>query len=362
LSLTVSVLTDCNARCATCQVYERKMPTLTVDEYDRVFRSLGDSPHWVTLTGGEPTLRMDLPEIVERLVAHCQPAIITLPTNGLATERVLDQVERILAIHPGDLVVNLSLDAIGDDHDTIRGVAGNWDAALATLEGLRALREEHRNLTVGINSVLSRFNAANFDSIVDQLLELEPDSYVVEVAQQRVELLTEDGEFVTEDDDVPAVLSRLEQRLASWRGQRSGRIVRSLRSLYHGHLIDYLANPRELLPCLAGNASAHLMPDGQLWSCSVRGETLGNVRDSDLDFPAAWRSSHASRARRSIREDRCHCSMANATYLNLLAWAPTRPRLMLDLGAALGGSFKPRSDRTPSAGRGGAGRPETGAG
>ena len=46
------------------------MPTLTVDEHDRSFNSLGASPRWVTIMGGEPTLRIGRTEIVEILGRH----------------------------------------------------------------------------------------------------------------------------------------------------------------------------------------------------------------------------------------------------------------------------------------------------
>ena len=42
----------------------------------------------MTFTGGEPFLRKDLDEMVISAYRHCRPEVITIPTNGLLTDRV----------------------------------------------------------------------------------------------------------------------------------------------------------------------------------------------------------------------------------------------------------------------------------
>ena len=59
-SLTVNLLYACNSRCKTCNIYEHHAEVLSLDEYDRIFRSIGSAPRWVTFTGGEPFLRQDV--------------------------------------------------------------------------------------------------------------------------------------------------------------------------------------------------------------------------------------------------------------------------------------------------------------
>ena len=186
VSLTVSLLNDCNARCATCRIYQREVgQLLSVAEYEQIFASIGPALRWVTLTGGEPTLREDLGDIVAALERRVHPRIITLPTNGLLPDRVESQVSTILRVFRGTLVVNVSLDAVGAEHDRIRGVPGAWDKATSTLDRLKALRSAGR-LVVGIHTVLSRFNVQAFADTCAALLALEPDSMITEIAEHRV--------------------------------------------------------------------------------------------------------------------------------------------------------------------------------
>ncbi|MCP4534768.1 MAG: radical SAM protein, partial [Delftia sp.] len=64
MNLTLSLTYRCNSRCATCNVWKREADELTLDEWERVLRSLGHTPYWITVSGGEPLLRPDAVEII----------------------------------------------------------------------------------------------------------------------------------------------------------------------------------------------------------------------------------------------------------------------------------------------------------
>src|SRR5207245_7003367 len=52
--------------------------------------------YWFTFSGGEPTLRKDLPEMVEAAYRHCHPGIINIPTNGIQDKIIPGRIERVL--------------------------------------------------------------------------------------------------------------------------------------------------------------------------------------------------------------------------------------------------------------------------
>jgi MoaA/NifB/PqqE/SkfB family radical SAM enzyme len=145
----------------------------------------------MTFTGGEPFLRGDLDDMVVSAYRHCKPEVITIPTNGMLTERILEKVERMCRECPTSSIgINLSLDGIGDEHDDIRGVEGNWKLSMETWTRLKELQSEHKNLVLTVHTVISRFNAHRFKEIQEGLKFLKPDSYITEVAEERVELDT----------------------------------------------------------------------------------------------------------------------------------------------------------------------------
>ena len=99
---------------------------------------------------------------------HCRPAVITIPTNGLLSDRIIERVDRICRECPeSEIGINLSLDGIGEEHDAIRGVPGNWAKSMATWSRLKELQKARHNLVLSIHTVVSRFNQERFHEIYD---------------------------------------------------------------------------------------------------------------------------------------------------------------------------------------------------
>jgi cyclic pyranopterin phosphate synthase len=92
-SLRVSVTDRCNLRCRYCMpeddyVWLPRRSILSFEETERlvrVFTTLGVTK--VRLTGGEPLLRHDLPELVRQLAGNEAIADLALTTNGLLLAR-----------------------------------------------------------------------------------------------------------------------------------------------------------------------------------------------------------------------------------------------------------------------------------
>lgn len=320
MNYTLSLTYRCNSRCATCNIWRRKpADELTVEEWEKVLASIGESPYWVTLSGGEPLLRSESVAIAKRICTLTHPAVLNIPTNGLLSSRIVESVREIANVSPTvDVVVNLSLDGWGEDHDRIRGVPGNFERAMETYRGLRAL--DAANLTLGIHTVISRLNVEKVPNLYMRVLEnLAPDSYITEIAEERVELGTL-GEEITPTAKAYRqtidVLMALQESLAIPMGL--GKITWAFRQRYYKLVQRWLQEGTQPMPCYAGWASGQIMPDGEVWFCCIRGETIGNLRDVDYDFRALWRGDQAVALRERMRSEGCSCPLANAAYTNLL--------------------------------------------
>src|SRR5579872_3103979 len=91
-NLRISVTDRCNIRCFYCMPEEGAQfadasELLSFDEIERFVRAA--APLGITklrLTGGEPLLRRDLPQLVERLAAISGICDIALTTNAVLLE------------------------------------------------------------------------------------------------------------------------------------------------------------------------------------------------------------------------------------------------------------------------------------
>ncbi len=152
--MRVSVIDKCNFRCTYCMPAEglswlKKQELLTFDEIERLVRiSVERGIREVRLTGGEPTVRVRLPELIERLMRVPGLEGVSLTTNGF----LLKKVARDLA-EAGLTRINVSLDTLVKEkfeHITRRNHLGQ------VLEGLEALEKYPSISPIKVNAVAIR--------------------------------------------------------------------------------------------------------------------------------------------------------------------------------------------------------------
>jgi MoaA/NifB/PqqE/SkfB family radical SAM enzyme len=317
MNLTFSLSYKCNSRCKTCNVYKKDSYELTSEEWKKVFSGLGNAPFWVTISGGEPFLRSDLLSIACALYDYCSPAIINIPTNGLLFDRIPEIVRQISSYcKKSQIIINLSIDDIGERHDEIRGIPGNYEKALKTYNGLKKIGMN--NFALGIHTVVSQFNVGRIPEIYSNLIRLNPDSYVTEIAEQRVELGTIGCDITPSLEDYSIAVQFLKSGLTRESFGKVGRLTRSFRLEYYDMVQNVMREKRQIIPCFSGFASAQVAPNGDVWPCCIKAESMGNLRENDFDFRKIWFSEKAGRLRQSIKHGDCYCPLANASYTNMI--------------------------------------------
>lgn len=327
INYTVSLTYQCNSRCSTCNIYTKKSEQMDVAEYDKIFRHIGNSPYWVTLSGGEPFLRKDIADITKVIYKNSKPAIINIPSNGILTDTIVDKVDLIAKSCPkSQVIINLSIDGIAEQHDRIRNIPDNYKKVIATYNKLRNL--PHPNLSVGIHTVISRFNVESFTSIANHLMQLQPDQYITEIAEERNELLTMGTNITPNIISYKAAIDYLIHRIKNQKiTKRVNRITQAFRIEYYNLVKKVLRDKKQIIPCYSGLASVQIAPDGEIWSCCIKAKALGNLRDSNYDLKKIWFTEQLDKERRSIHNKECHCPLANASYTNMLMDIPTLLRV-----------------------------------
>ncbi len=331
LSLTLTPSPRCNSRCLTCNIWKKQADEMVIGEWEMILKKLGPAPYWITISGGEPFLYRDLALLVRACYEYCRPSIINIPTNGLLTERI-SGIVRVLAENcpKTQLIVNISLDGVGPAHDRIRGVPGNFARFEATFAALRELAQDFANLTLGVHSVVSAFNVGSIHALFEYILNLQPDSYVTEIAEERGELDTVGSGITPSLAEYASVVDDLLRTVGAWRFTRISRITQAFRLEYYRLCRQFLAHRSQTIPCYAGWMSAQIYADGTVWPCCVRADSMGNLRDAGYDLQRIWMSPEATRIRRSISAGECACPLANAAYTNMLCHVPTLARVAVN--------------------------------
>ncbi|MFT7484738.1 MAG: MoaA/NifB/PqqE/SkfB family radical SAM enzyme, partial [Candidatus Paceibacteria bacterium] len=139
LHLTLFVTGVCNLRCRHCFHFAEVAQAKQGPSLEQV-QQLADSAArmgpllWVSFGGGEPFLRKDLPDLAAAFGRHGLRHL-AIPTNGLVEETQFGMVEQILAKCPETfLSLAVSIDGPPAIHDSIRGLEGAHERAMASLE------------------------------------------------------------------------------------------------------------------------------------------------------------------------------------------------------------------------------------
>ena len=331
INLTFSVTNVCQSRCKTCRIWdlyhqhpEKRNEELTLTEIHTIFQSMGHI-YLFNVSGGEPFLRNDFVRIVEAAVDHLTPGIVHIPTNALAVNRVermtVELLEMLRRKSPEtQLTVKPSMDHIGERHDEIRGVKGNFEKVLALFHRLKARKKDYPNLHVELGTVISRWNVDDIEEIARHITALGVDSYRNEIAEQRSEMFnTADAITPTPEQYERAMGLFVREIRANMKDKvLFQRITNAFR--HYDLAIRIMKENRQVIPCYAGISNAHMTPYGDIWACCTLGydQPMGNLKDFQYDFKRLWNSPQAKQVRRAIRDKRCACPLANQTYSNIL--------------------------------------------
>jgi radical SAM protein with 4Fe4S-binding SPASM domain len=154
----------CNLACVHCYIRHGKPRRyeLTTQEARRVATSLARSGcASVTLSGGEPLLRRDWPEIASTLVDG--GAAVQIISNGIGIQRQT----ALKARSAGVRMVLLSLDGMEAAHDRIRRRRGAFKAVLRAADALG-----EAGVRFGFMTTLLRPNAADLEPMAELIRRL----------------------------------------------------------------------------------------------------------------------------------------------------------------------------------------------
>ncbi len=166
---TFQLTRRCNLRCSYCDFHKaptRASSELTLEQVDILGTNLAFAGACVVcVSGGEPTIRKDLPQIGAILGRHHFPTLIT---NGWFMTPQL--AESLYA--SGFVEVSVSVDSVhAEDHDARRGIRGSWQHAIDALQHLRgAARGTNRR--VYMNAVLFDDNVQDIEPLLQLSAQL----------------------------------------------------------------------------------------------------------------------------------------------------------------------------------------------
>jgi MoaA/NifB/PqqE/SkfB family radical SAM enzyme len=295
------VTSRCNAFCKTCFYHEElnQPGDLTFAQIEKISATMPPiTDLW--LSGGEPTLRRDVPEVIRTFVETNGVERVIIPTNGLIKGRVYEIVDDALGSHSKlDLYLNIALDGYGTTHDSIRGVPGNWEKALECIRSLYPLKAKYaERFRLNVNTVVCAenyneieklgefmwenfrldgqyFNIVRGETLVGDAIKQVPPSGLPEMYEYISTLTKRYGDRMFADDD------------AGKRFVKNVAYVGAITTHYRTQHSNFQTPTAWPFPCTAGETTAVIDYNGDVRACELR-EKFATLADFDYDFGALW--------------------------------------------------------------------------
>ncbi len=292
LRVDMAVTFRCQNDCIHCYAGgPHETPELTTDQWKAAIDRLHEIGVFIlTFTGGEPTLREDLPELL--LYAQHKGMVTGLITNG---RKLTDQTYVETLEKAGLDFVQVTLESHkAEIHDLITASKGSWRETVA---GIRNVIPTEIYATT--NTTLSKHNAQDFLETIDFLKDLG-------VAAFGCNSLIYSGKAAGISADFALPLETLEELLPQIQ-EKANHL--GLKFLWYTPTQYCRLDPVKLglgvKSCTAAMINMCVGPNGDVYPCQSYFESLGNILKDD--WQKIWNHPLAAQIRkREYVEPKCN--------------------------------------------------------
>lgn len=289
IDCVLAVTYKCNSRCVMCDIWKLKNSfELAQEEFLKLPASLRD----INISGGEPFLRADLPQVIANLKFAAPRARMVISTNGFSTDLIAGRMKEILAIKP-DIGVAVSIDGIGEMHDKMRGIPGGFVLAMATVKKLQA---------IGMKNLRLAYTATDMNiSHLSKVYNLSR-----ELGIEFTHSYAQNSEFYfggKQNVNNPSIASLqkqykylIKEELKSWN------LKKWLRAYFAFGMFRFVSNKHPLLSNAPGRDFFFLDPSGSIYPSVVHNVVLGNIKNikNRKSFEQFWCSEEMEEKRKVI--------------------------------------------------------------
>lgn len=318
-SVFLFVTSRCNSLCRTCFYWDQlnKNQDLSFDQIRHLSETAPDfGKLWVS--GGEPTMREDLDEIICTFYRNNHIHTLNLPTNGLLPDHLDRIVGRVLKDCPHLTVdLNFSIDGLANTHDTIRGVPNNFEKSLATMERIKQKYAGVRRLRRNVVTVITREN-------YDELVRLGLEMLKRDVSTgQYFEIIRGNPMDLGLKNIRRAELKALHQKLMAVHEAHAERLFaqvdpsfRWFPKMYYLGTLKFIFDTHEqnverpqkwAMPCTAGVTTIVIDHNGEYRACEIR-PAISTLQEHNFNLASALHSPEMQKEVSAITQANCWCT------------------------------------------------------
>ncbi len=280
---TVIVTYRCNARCNMCDCF--KDPSKPSDEI--TLEEIRKLPEMVftNITGGEPFVRQDIPDIVRELYKKSDRIVIS--TNGYFTDRIIALCKEFPKVG-----IRISIEGLKETNDMIRGIPDGFNRGYETLKTL----VEMGHPDVGFGMTVQDLNCEDLVPLYNLSDEMGME-FATATLHNSFYFRKTDNKI----NDKLKVAQNFEKLINALLKSKSPK--KWFRAYFNHGLINYIYGNKRLLPCDMSRNAFFIDPFCDVIPCNGMAQkaVMGNLREQSFD--ELWNSDRA----KAVREQTKHC-------------------------------------------------------
>jgi len=277
----------CNSRCITCAIWKDKNAgknDLSVEEINKFSKSkYFKKTEYITISGGEPTLRDDLVDIISILHRNIPTARFSMTTHGMNPDHEEKIFKKIVKDNPDIIfgLVGLSLNGPPEIHDMTRGIKGSWERTVETYERLKNI------VPCQFSFTFCKENVDYFEWTQEFARKKGTRAYICwTVMNERFNITDEN--LIFWKPGIEKILEKYVRTMAPFNDTMFGKVKNLIflpKNITLGFLYDSAVN-RRTMPCFAGRQIVHIDPEGNVYPCNFKlskDRLMGNLREQEFD-------------------------------------------------------------------------------
>ncbi len=304
LNGTVIVTYRCNARCTMCNRY--KCPSKPEEELSIETIKKLPKMYFTNITGGEPFIREDLPDIVRELYKKSDRIVIS--TNGFFTDRIIKLCEEF-----PNVGIRISIEGLEQTNNEIRGLKDGFNKGYSTLKKLVELKHPD----VGFGMTVQDANAKDLVELYKLSDELNMEFATASLHNSFY--FVEAKNIIKDRLMVAKEFEKLINELL-----KSNSPKKWFRAYFNHGLINYIFGQKRLLNCDMAFDTFFIDPYGDVMPCNgtKEKEVMGNLNEQSWD--ELWNSKQADLVREKVRHCDRECWMIGSVSpaMHKYIWKP----------------------------------------
>ena len=328
ISLIHFVTNRCNARCSFCFIDFDDPNTfkgeLSIEEIDKLTKTLGNSLLNVNFTGGEPFARSDLTEIAKLYIKNTTIQSIYITTNASLPDRIENFVKEIVSLEKKiELGIQISIDDFPNEHNKVRKIKNLFDHCIDTYFRLKKYGE-YVNPSVSIT--VTHENCDNIKNIFEYLfVKCKVDSI-------KCAIVRDEGVYKTPEIKKKKIFeaySWLTSKISELSDQNllknynkeslQGRLHNEKDKISWDLVKQMYLEPKYISPCHAGSLFGVISASGLIYPCEIlEDKVLGDLRKNEMNFMKIWNNNETSNVKKFIKKTNCNCTYECALSYNIL--------------------------------------------